>query len=348
MNILGCADIHCRNKPEGTGKVYQRLMRTITMKAKTTGCRFVVHAGDLIHEKHAVLVDMLIMLYEEFVFAKTQGVTWVLLPGNHDMPAKDKPLATILHLFRHVAMVYTRPRVLKANGYSIYMNPWRLPEEFKKNSASLAKTARIDTNPFRLQFAHIGLAEGRMSPSNTYRPASPVRVLDLNPGVYSMTLLGDYHFTQQVHSKVWYMGAPIAHMHGDTPNQGVWLINCKTGGCDQINLGGRWPEFVTRNLAEKEVLDLNVLDNYKFRVPAELHAFYEAQVGNRVNVKLEILSPEHSLPPSVRRLEGVNEGDTRKILGIWLERKGYTDADYYELGDEYLNKAERILYEQRA
>ncbi len=348
MRFLVCGDIHARNKPEGALTTYRRLVRAISAKAIAEGCQFVFFAGDLIHEKHCVLVEMLIYLYEEFAWARARGVTWVLMPGNHDIPAKHKPTVTILHLFRHVARVYTSRAKLKGDGWSIYLNPWRLPEQFKAQCKDLAQMARMDDAPFKIHLAHIGLAEGQMSPSNTYRVASAIRVADLMPQHYDMTLCADYHTTQQLHDKVWYMGAPIAHIHGDVPGQGVWLVDTQTRLVQQKDLPGEWPEFITRSISGREEVAINPKHNYKIRVTAENRAFYEVQFRGVANVKLETVGDSSQSSPSGRRLEGVMEGDTRKILKIWLGQKQYSDPAYYEEGDEYLSRAEKWLYEHRA
>jgi len=188
VKFLVTQDIHARNKPEGMLTLYRRVIRSTTIKAIAEGCSVVFHGGDLIHEKHSVLVELLIMLFQEFEWARKQGVNWVLIPGNHDIPAKHQPTKSILYVFSKVAFVYLKPKRLKGPGWSVYLNPWRLPEEFKRNSAELAKMSRMDNSAFKLQIGHIGLAEGTMSPSNTYRVPSPVRVPDLYPEQYTMTI----------------------------------------------------------------------------------------------------------------------------------------------------------------
>lgn len=348
MKLIACADIHARNKPEGALYLYRRLIRSITLKAIAEGCPFVFHAGDLIHEKHCMLVELVIMLYQEFAWAKKQGVTWVLIPGNHDMPAKHKPAQSLLYVFKAVAHVYLQPRRLKADGWSIYLNPWRFPDQFKKNSLELAKQARLDDNPFKVQLAHIGVAEGVMSPSNSYRVPSPVRILDLHTDKYTMTLLGDYHSTQKLGDRIYYMGAPIAHMHGDIPNQGVWVIDTLSRpNFRQVELEGKWPEFITRELREKEDLEIDPANHYKLRVASELAPYYELHYKGKANVKIETVA-DFVKPKTARRLEGVTDGDTRAILNIWLKQKGFLEPEYYDLGDEYLAKAEQMLYESRA
>lgn len=346
MRFLICADYHCRNRPEGALYLYRRLLRTTTIKAIHTGCNFIFHVGDIIHEKHCVLVELLLMLYQEFEWARQQNITWVLIPGNHDMPDKSKPAQTILGLFKRVAQVYVNPRILRGDGWTIYLQPFRLPEAFKRNCAELAKAARSDDNPFRLQLAHIGLAEGVMSESNSYRVPSPIRVADLYPQHYTLTMCGDYHSTQQLHDRLWYIGAPIAHMHGDVPNQGVWVVDTATKAVDQVELPGSWPEFITKTLDKREELLINPDFHYKLKVSAEMKPFYQLQYGDLPNVKIETVAGQ--VNPGARRLEGVGENDTRKILKIWLEKKGYLDEQYFELGDEYLSRAERVLFEARA
>lgn len=348
MKFLVCGDYHCRNKPEGAFYTYRKLVRATTLKAEREGCSFIFHCGDLIHEKHCVLVDLLIMLYTEFEFAQTKGVRWVLMPGNHDIPAKHKPTQCILHLFKKVAVVYINRAQLKGPGWSIYLNPWRLPEAFKAQSKELYIWSKSDINPFKLQLAHIGLAEGLLSPSNTYRAPSAIRVVDLYPGAYTMTMCADYHTTQTLHDKLMYMGAPIAHMHGDAPNQGVWIVDTQTASFRQTDLPGTWPEFFTHNLTTKQDLEVLPHNNYKLRVSSELRPYYELKFGGKPNVKIEVVGDGLQRIPTARRLEGVNDGDNRSILKIWLQKKGYTDPAYYEAGDEYLSKAEGWLYEHRA
>jgi len=344
VKFLVTQDIHARNKPEGMLTLYRRVIRSTTIKAIAEGCSVVFHGGDLIHEKHSVLVELLIMLFQEFEWARKQGVNWVLIPGNHDIPAKHQPTKSILYVFSKVAFVYLKPKRLKGPGWSVYLNPWRLPEEFKRNSAELAKMSRMDNSAFKLQIGHIGLAEGTMSPSNTYRVPSPVRVPDLYPEQYTMTILGDYHSHQQLHHKLMYGGAPIAHMHGDVPNQGVWVVDTTTGYIRQVDLPGQWPEFLTFNLGEKKDLNLDPKNHYRLRVTSEMMPYYQLQYGKTANVKLEEVAQLASATTS-RRLEGVNEGDLRTVLQIWLKQKGFLDPEYLALGDHYLNKAEAFHYQ---
>jgi DNA repair exonuclease SbcCD nuclease subunit len=347
VKFLVCQDIHARNKPEGMLALYRRLIRSISVKAIAEGCPYILFGGDLIHEKHAVLVELLIMLFMEFAWARKNGVNWILIPGNHDIPAKHTPTTSILYIFSKVAFVYLRPKRLKGPGWSVYLNPWRLPGEFKKNSAGLAKLARSDDAPFKLQIAHIGLAEGVMSPSNSYRVPSPVRVPDLYPEQYTMTILGDYHSQQQLHHKLMYGGAPIAHIHGDVPNQGVWVVDTKNSTFTQVDLPGEWPEFITMNLDKKQDLFLEPKNHYRLRVVSEMWPYYNLKYGALPNVKVEEVA-QLVAQPTARRLEGVNEGDLRTVLQIWLKQKGFLDPEYMELGDHYLNRAEQWFYEHRA
>lgn len=319
------------------------------MVAHKEGCSHIFHVGDLIHEKHVVLVEMLIAIYEEFVYALNHKITWVLIPGNHDMPSKDKPTNTLLHLFSRVAHVYIQPRVLKGNGWSIYLNPWRMSEAFKENTKKLGTAAKADSNPFRLQLAHIGLREGQLSPSNTYRVPSSTSLTDMFLNNYTMTLCGDYHMTQQLHDRLWYLGAPIPHIHGDRPSQGVWIVDTAGKGLfEQIPLPGPWPEYHTLNLDTKKPLELQAANFYKLRIPAALRPHYETLYGNNGNVKIEVVGDPLQINPTARRLEGIAEGDTRKVLDLWLRQKGYLDPEYQRLGDEYLRRAEQWLYENRA
>lgn len=348
MRVLACADIHARNKPEGALSTYRRLMRAITQTAIANDCKVVIHAGDLIHEKHATLVDLIIMLFQELHWARSKGVSWVLFPGNHDIPAKHRPMQSILYVFCKVAYIYLSPKKLSGKGWSYYLNPWRLPEEFKRNSKELAKLAKIDNNPFKVQFGHIGLAEGVMSPSNSYRAPSAVRVPDLYPGEYSMTLLGDYHSTQELHQRLYYMGAPIAHMQGDVSNQGVWIIDPETTYIQQQPLSGEWPEFHTLNLHEKHELVILPKDHYKLRVTSEVAAYYNLKYGQLSNVKVEEVTNSLLDVPTARRLQGIAEGDHTSVLRIWLKKKGLSDPAFAELGDHYLDLAGKELWERRA
>lgn len=344
MRFLVTADWHCRNKPDGMLGIYRQGLRSTTQAALQNGCPYVLFAGDLIHERHCFIIELLLMIYEELAWAKSQGVTWVLIPGNHDIPAKHHPQNSVLGLLQGVAKVYLTPQVLRGDGYTIYLSPWRLGERFKKMQTDWIPIVRADDSPFKLHLAHIGLLEGRFSPSNTYRADQPVRLSDMRPELYTMTLCGDYHMTQQLHDRLWYVGAPIAHMHGDQQDQGVWLVDTRTRDIRQIPLPGDWPQFISLTPTSELKLDLSPRKFYQIHCSPELQPYYFKTYGKAINVKLQRI-PRQEERKGGRRLDGVAEGDDEEVLQVWLAQRNLTHPKYLELGLEYLRRAKVKMFE---
>lgn len=340
-------DLHAQSKPAWKLPYYRTLFREISDIARAKGCDAVIVPGDVWDQKHGVNVEVLQMLFVEFSRSAERGVPWILLRGNHEISEKSNPHSSLLTLFGNTASVYLRPKILRGEGFSLYLLPWYLADHYKQYSKHLAQRASLDQARHKILISHVGLNEGQLSPSNCYRVSQKVSLTDLHPKCYNLIFLGDYHMTQTLSDRCMYGGSPIAHMFGDAHGQGVWFLDLSSQELrlENIKLSSSYPEYKTLRLKEGAgipELDFTGHSRYKLVVHSnDAHKVRDYLGNDRVNIETY---GDRTVDESDRRLQNISTDDPIAVFAAFLEKREIEDRMYLDLGNHALKRAMGELY----
>ena len=276
-------------------------MRCTTELAKAQGCSHVILAGDLLDEKHGVRMECLDMLYKELQYSVRHNVTWVWLRGNHELSIKSQPHLTPMSLFQAVCNPIIEPAIWETPDAVLFFMPWYLAQEFIARAANMAATARTYQHKSKMLFAHIGLDEGKASPSNMY-VEQEVALKHLHTEAYDLVWLGDYHGRQQLNSNTRYCGVPISLEHGDDIDNGVYLLDTALGTFQHIALPERFSRHKTWQVTDPNQSILRGYDSQdhnRIRLPREWIPTWQTLYPDA-----QFLSESAAPDRSLRRLAG--------------------------------------------
>lgn len=317
------ADFHLNDDtPEDLG-YGKRLLDDAGALALASNCKYVTIAGDILHHKHKLSINILVTVYETLERWKQRGVTFILLRGNHDCPDLNNPEMTPLRLFASVATVVSTTRVVEEADYVLALVPWFPAERYIKEVATAAKIC-MNINKPRILISHISLKEGKVSPSNV-KLSTPVRAEHLLPGIWTGGVyLGDYHAAQTIGKNIHYLGAPRPTTFGDFDCLGMWLM-CATSKT-LLPLPSRYPAFVTYRIDTKNDLPLKNWDNRnrnRIYLPSRLvqHVALHYPSANLILLDEEKIAPKN-------RMEGASKLNPLHVALRWREMKGLPAEPY--------------------
>lgn len=184
-------------------------IRAIGSLAEAEGCGFVVVAGDVFETNH---VERRVVVRALDAMAATPGVTFYLLPGNHD-PLDAASVFRSPTFARHrpanVVVLTDASPVPVAPGVELVGAPWPTKRPLADLPTAASAPLAAD-GTLRILVGH-GAVDA-LSPEET-GPAV-VRVADLEAaladGRLAYVALGDRHSTTSVGAsgRIWYSGAP--------------------------------------------------------------------------------------------------------------------------------------------
>jgi hypothetical protein len=328
MRAIVGMDYHLDSNRLEVGK---RLLRGTTELALKNQCQYIIMAGDTLSEKNGVRIDVLNLLYGELEYSLGRGVPWILERGNHCCPTKSQPENTILTLFRGVSHVINTPAIWELEDAVLFLLPWYLPEEFISKAASFARTARSYAGRLRILISHIGLDEGKASPSNMYVNQA-VSLKHLEEEAYDLVILGDYHHRQWLSKKTFYGGCPISHAHGDDTNNGVWLLDTTLNTIEPVAFPAAFPKHKTWDVPDPRqsvLLGYNGADYNRIRLPTEWIPTYRTLYPDAQFIQIG-MAPDRT----ERRLK-CNPGETQNHSPETIWRK-YSDLKNLQSGETAL------------
>lgn len=338
MKILLTADLHANNRHPGELGYSKQMILDLGQLALGNGARHIIVAGDLVDQKHGFNLPVMLALTEGLAAIKAQGVTTIIIPGNHDKPDPAKPYYSPLALLTGVATVVFEPRIVEDPDYVMVLLPWFEPATYRRLLEEF--TSRVATIPKRrILVSHVSLNEGRVSPSQTIQ--QPIRVEDLYPGVYAHVFLGDYHAHQAIpgYENVQYLGAPRPYTFGDYNNLGPWLFDTGTGKSTLLKLPSFYPDFKRWAIQDASGFPLKG---------------YREQDRNEIHCPLNLLGMAKALYPGagIKPMEGevkvegsrltLESGQTltpQQIGHKWVELQNLSKKTYHPLIDHYLKEA---------
>lgn len=336
MRALCCADLHVKSNdlPRGT-----RLLRDLKDLCVTHELPFCFVIGDLLHEKDRFTIGCLNEVRKCLEEFKDAGIVVYWIRGNHEVPLSSRPTQTIMPMYRHVVQIIDTPEILRGDDYAIYMLPWYSTEVYRKYCQQMAQASYVDRTKTRILLTHIGIAEGVTNLSG-YQVAQPIRLTDLHPENYHLTLMGDYHVFQQVSKNVFYLGAPISHQFGDDHLGRVWILDTDTREIEPVPLPSKYPRYITHEVELDEtgetlesapIVDPEDFNRFKCHISA---ANIVRNLYRHVNPIIETYG---SSSPDLEQRRISSESSEADVLKEWLKQRGWVDT-HYKTAMTYLAK----------
>ena len=139
------------------------------------------------------------------------GVTWLLLPGNHDPHRPDAIWDRLMRggLPGNVRPLLTNEMVELASISKAGAGVCLLPAPLLRNSETADLTAWMDGAPTPPGAVRIGLAHGSITGfSDEQAQSNPIDPLRAKSAGLAYLALGDWHRTMKINERTWYSGTP--------------------------------------------------------------------------------------------------------------------------------------------
>lgn len=336
MRAILTGDTHLSDRTAEEFRLSAQLLDDLLFQAQQHKCRFIMLNGDVLHYKYGLNAKVMVMLYHKMMFAQSQGVQYIIWPGNHDKYDEQEPEFTVLSLLEGAATVVTKPWLIDEQECLLFIMPWFPAPLYKRLVHSYSLEALRHTHKPRIMLTHVSLAEGKVSPSNE-KVEQPVRVADLHPEVWSAGIFcSDYHAHQTLSSVVMYLGAPRPMTFGDFNNIGSWLLEVSGGKVlmTGLPLPGRYPQFHSWRV---DKLDDLPLQGYDERNHNRIYCATELQAT------VSMMYPGAKIPPATTSTPVIGPGrlDAEdltpfQIFERWRVLRGLAEEPYRTMALEVL------------
>jgi len=344
--IIG-ADIHGSSKTPRKLSTFKKLIRQFTKLAIVYGTGKVIGLGDFFDKRWGTPVEVVLAFKEELEYAQSRGVTWVLLPGNHDIASKHDMGNTFLRVFDKLAYVVEEPEIIHLdNGGAIFLCPWRPSSELRQDLRAMAKEAvKLKSGP-KVLMTHTPLREGMISRSNFQNKGLDISVADLMADAYDMVLMGDYHKKQQLAHNVWFLGSALTHTYGDVEPGGAYLLDLRAPvpHLKPVEFSEPLPQYrvwdMTHYRLEKELFlptyDPN--DYNLIKVPTHLEEAAE-QLWPTAKVQAVVTREEER---KLGRLKDTDPSNPSAVTLAFCKLRRWDDH-HFKIGMEFIREAEEKL-----
>jgi len=288
MKLIICADLH-----NGVGNRTSDCLwclRMIREYAKKNSIGTVIIAGDFFHDRVSLNIDVLNAAYDEVRQAKQQGQHWITFPGNHDMFLKTSWQINSIHCLSEVMQVVEDYRVIKLGDRNFHILPFvHYESKYLEYFTEIEKKASKED----ILLTHTGVMGATM---NSCFLLKYWKEINFENSKFNTVFTGHFHCHQQVGTKVWYPGSPIAFKfdegmvpHGfivfDTETNVVEFVKTADASPD----GYKPPDFIT-------IPEGSLAENIKFVSGNHIRILWENEVtANELSKIKEILVAKGAL-----------------------------------------------------
>lgn len=221
------------------------------------GCEVMTISGDLFHVRGQLRPSVVNLVQRCVKYAVKQGMTVIVLSGNHDME-DYKGGATAVEFLHEMQWVTTLPssgpgvEIIKTQSGKAIKVGW-IPyihndvEYFLRAARETVAVCKPD-----IVLIHQGIDNFKPT---AMMPDTGVTVAELQDvfGSHVPVLCGHYHKPMQ-HGNIMQIGAPVQHTFNDEGQErGVAILDTEVGPAEFVKLGA--PEFKTIDETTKEVDD---------------------------------------------------------------------------------------------
>jgi len=303
------------------------VIRTMGALAVAEGCSFVVVAGDVFETNQ---VDRQVVVRALDAMAATPGVTFYLLPGNHDPLDASSVFRSptfLHHQPANVVVLAEAGAVPVAPGVELVAAPWPTKRPLTDLLAAALASVPAD-GTIRVAVGHG--AVDHLSPDDANPALVRVAAAEaaLEEGRAHYVALGDRHSTTTVGrtGRIWYAGAPEATDFREEDPGNVLVVSLDEDGTVEVtpHRVGTW-RFVRHEAAVTGEADLDLLDALLDGQPDKARTIVrlalEGQLSLGEKARLDELLAHHG------DLFAALEGWERRIDLVVLP----ADADFDEL-----------------
>jgi len=178
--------------------------RCMRQYAKVNDIDTVVILGDLFHERKAIEIDVLNVVFNFFSETKEEyGQNWITFPGNHDMYLRHsweinslKPLSNVLTIIEDV-------KILMLDDQRFWVVPFI---QYEKAYMRVVGMIKLRVQPGDKLLTHIGV---RGATLNTCFMLKDWSYVCFDKMGFEKIYTGHFHSYQQVGENVFYPGSPI-------------------------------------------------------------------------------------------------------------------------------------------
>lgn len=322
MNAIIFSDMHFYNNPSKsymteTGE-YSWLLNQLILcnsifeKAKEMDVSWVIHNGDLFHEKTRINIALYNTVWEFFKNKAGEGFHIVLNTGNHDLLTYND---SALKPFSEMCEVISKPTIRKFGNTNFKFVPYGQ----EADALELPK----EKGMFNILFTHTDIAGLKYGPTD-YESGAPLKYQLLSD--WDIVFNGHIHKPQELNNIV-SIGSPMIQDWGEA-NEEKRMIVLDNHSWEGYKLCG--PEFITLDRLTdklKAKIATNPVDFFRIDVSSEQLTdpiFQQYNVFPRVTEtkKREIrLRETETVEEEVRKYVEITETklDKKKLLQIGLE-----------------------------
>ena len=291
------------------------------------GCEFVVVCGD-VFESNQVQRQVLVRAFEKM--AATPGVTFFLLPGNHDpLDASSiyRSSTFIGHKPDNVEVLDGSDPVQASPGVELVPAPW-LNKHPTADLVDAACEGLGPTGAVRVVVGHGAVDSISPNPNDPALIALDRLEERIRSGLVDYVALGDRHSTTDlgVTGRVWYAGAPESTDHDETDSGNVLVVDVDVNSVDvDTRRLGTW-RFVRRDWELSAGEDIDALEEWLSGLDDKDRAIVKVSVVGQVSVAQKA------------RLDGVldHNADLLAALETWERHSDLVvipdDADFDHFG----------------
>lgn len=242
-------------------------MRDICVKE---GINYALFAGDMFHKRVTVDTTVKNHIYDVIKSFSDNGITVIMIPGNHDQVDNTDFPQHSLHEFRDIPNVVLLD---KFEPYHIDDHHSIYPLPYSKNAAMVKEkiqeyAAEIKNWEGKILLGHLGISGATVGKSS-YPMQDVFSFEDLMPEVFQFGIFGHFHKQQFIggSSHYAYTGSPLQHNFNDEgQNNGYLLADTETGELTFNHL--KSPKFIT--VTDPEVNMEELKGHYvRFQIPAK-------------------------------------------------------------------------------
>lgn len=239
INSIYCmSDIHCHTYPQFESQLTTEIWGTYSSRLffclismvnvfadalESQDNPVVVIPGDIFHIRGKIIVEVFNAVKKVLLWAIQQGVQVLVIPGNHDLAYRERPIHALEALKPIGVQVIETPKHLVQIGQITFVGlPYNTNEKILLRQM---KWISQNTPSFSIGLFHCTI-DGVAFESG-YQAGSPISLKDF-PKNLSLILNGHHHTPKKLSRHVLNVGALLPHSFSDANSRrGYWKIYCE-------------------------------------------------------------------------------------------------------------------------
>ena len=213
MKVLLTGDLHIHNHRSDMRRLEDGLdcLRWIYETGKIAGCKYVIVAGDFLHNRFSL--NSYAYSKSCSIVAENKDIKTIFILGNHDLFYEDRYDVHSLMSLKEWTTVVEKPTQMKLGNYQVDLLPYTpTPSKYLESD--------VFANPSRVLISHLSIAEALLNAKYDIRSVEDdsKKKEVLTPDALSRwekVWLGHYHYGQKVGKNIEYIGSPMQLTYGE-------------------------------------------------------------------------------------------------------------------------------------